>query len=200
MRRIVTVTGKTGRSVIQFDDAGSNDLSSQTYPGLVMHELWATSETPAAVSASRDRAIRPIKIEPDSGGSIFRVIELPPDEAIPSVNPEESHREFGLSGQKGDEAGHRHHSIHRTSTIDYLVVLSGEMWMLLDDCEVLLTPGTCVVQQAASHGFSNRSRDYCVFAAVLLDAAQEETSATASAPREAGDRSPSAPKPAQHWD
>ena len=108
IRRIVTAHDDQGRSIVQFDDGGTNRLDSQSFPGLVMHELWARIE--------------------------------------------------------------RHRTMHRTLTLDYLVVLSGEMWMLLDDGEVLLTPGTCVIQQATAHGFSNRSSDYCVFAAVLIEA------------------------------
>jgi uncharacterized cupin superfamily protein len=92
-----------------------------------------------------------------------------PEHVLGAVAAAAGRAEFGLASAA--EPSTLHHSMHRTATVDYLVVLSGEMWMLLDEAEVLLSAGTCVVQQATSHGFSNRSSEYCVFAAVLVDAA-----------------------------
>ena len=170
IRRIVTGHDHRGRSIVEFDDGGTNRLDSRSFPGLVMHELWATAETPARPASGVDRALRRPRIEPEPQGSVFRVIELPPEDMSATVDHHAADAEFGLSGQSERARAERHHTMHRTLTIDYLVVLSGEMWMLVDDGEVLLTPGTCVVQQATSHGFSNRSNDFCVFAAVLIEA------------------------------
>lgn len=170
IRRIVTAHDDQGRSIVQFDDGGTNRLDSQSFPGLVMHELWATAEMPARPASGVDRALRRVRIEPERRGTVFRVIELPPDDMSAAVDHRDADAEFGLSGQSERARIERHRTMHRTLTLDYLVVLSGEMWMLLDDGEVLLTPGTCVIQQATAHGFSNRSSDYCVFAAVLIEA------------------------------
>ena len=169
-RRVVTATDEHGRSVIGFDDCGTNRIKSQAYPGLVLHELWSTLETPATAAGSADQAHRPFRIAPAAGGSVFRTIELPPDDSDRKVDAAASDEEFGLSGQSETARAERHHTMHRTDTIDYLIVLSGEMSMMLDDGEVHLKAGDCVIQRATAHGFSNRSAEYCVFAAVLIDA------------------------------
>jgi len=170
IRRIVTTQDEQGRSVVEFDDGGTNRLESRSFPGLVMHELWVTAETPARPAGGVDRVLRQARIEPEPHGSVFRVIELPPDDPSATIDHHAADAEFGLSGQSERARTERHGTMHRTLTVDYLVVLSGEISMLLDESEVLLTPGTCVIQQATAHGFANRSQDYCVFAAVVIDA------------------------------
>ena len=60
--------------------------------------------------------------------------------------------------------------MHRSCTIDYGIVLEGEMILILEDREVVLRPGDVVVQQGASHGWSNRSGKLCRIAFVMVDA------------------------------
>jgi quercetin dioxygenase-like cupin family protein len=102
-----------------------------------------TDESPAAPAGSADRAAREIGIPPPRNGSIFRVVDFPP-------------------GAKGE--------MHRTPSIDYAVVLEGEIDMLLPGAEVRLHAGDVLVQQATEHGWENRSATNCRIAFVLIDA------------------------------
>lgn len=167
LHRVVTVTGPDGRSRVLFEDAGVNHVTSAGYPGLVLSEVWS-ADGPPATQVSTDTSVHPPRIEPPTGGSVFRVISLPPDSA--DVDPDAGARDMGLQAAPDAEARARHASMHATASLDYLVVNSGEMWLLLDEEEVLLRPGSCVVQQATMHGFANRSAEPCVFTAVLVDA------------------------------
>jgi uncharacterized cupin superfamily protein len=64
----------------------------------------------------------------------------------------------------------RHAYMHRTKSVDYAIVLSGEIDMLLDDSEVHLKAGDILIQQATNHAWVNRSKDFCKIAFVLIDA------------------------------
>jgi mannose-6-phosphate isomerase-like protein (cupin superfamily) len=60
--------------------------------------------------------------------------------------------------------------MHKTNSVDYLVVISGEMWMVMEDGEVLLRAGDCVVQRGTNHAWINKSDKPCLLAAVLIEA------------------------------
>ena len=170
LHRVVTVTGPGGKSAVLIEDGGANDLASKSFPGLVMREIWSSEDQPGRIDAVTDQSLRPTQIEPSPGGSRFRIIELPPEPDPATLQAGDVAAEMGLLSVSPAQARQRHHSVHATRTLDYLVVLSGEMWLLLDEGEVLLRAGSCVVQQGTMHGFTNRSQEPCVFAAVLIDA------------------------------
>jgi len=70
--------------------------------------------------------------------------------------------------------GHTQFGMHMSDTVDYLAILSGEMWLVLDSgTEVLLTPGDCVVQNGTLHAWHNRSPDPCVWSAALVGAKRQ---------------------------
>ena len=134
--------------------------------GLVSTLLWVTDESPAEVSRTGDAADREIGVAPPANGTIFRVVDFPPTAG--EFSSEAVLREMGLSG---DHAG-RHPLMHRTASIDYAVVLEGEIDMLLDDSEVHLCAGDVLVQRATNHAWVNRGTRPCRIAFVLVDAAQ----------------------------
>ena len=140
IRRVVT-GHEGGKAVVLHDGAAPNVKLRPT--GLVSTLLWVTDESPAELSASADRAAREIGIPPPERGSIFRVVDFPP----------------------GTEA-----VMHRTRSIDYAVILEGEIDMLLDDSEVRLRAGDVLVQQGTNHGWANRGKRNCRIAFVLIDA------------------------------
>jgi mannose-6-phosphate isomerase-like protein (cupin superfamily) len=171
IRRIVTGHTPDGRSNITFDGDAQNCTDIAAWPGARITELWVTSEIPVDNDGLEDRGARPLTGIPDPMGTIFRVVEIPPEStgglsdtsgAFAQMNSENS-----LSGGS-DHATHP--SMHVTDTIDYLVIMCGEMHMLMDDCEILLKQGDCVVQRGTKHGFANRSGAPCILAAVLLTA------------------------------
>lgn len=140
-RRIVTGHDAGGRAVVLFDSAAPNVKRRPS--GLVSTLLWTTDESPADLRRGDDRAAREIGIPPPDGGSIFRIVDFPP-------------------GARGE--------MHRTRSIDYAVVVEGEIDMLLADGEVHLRAGDVLVQQATDHGWENRSQANCRIAFILIDA------------------------------
>ena len=168
MKRVVTGHDGRGLSVFTVLDE-PQAVTLDKAGGLRLTELWATSETPARLSGDQDRAKRPRRIEPDAMGSVFRVVEYPPDsERLKSLDPEAHFASMGAQAAAKDQR--RHPGMHRTKTIDYAIVLSGEITAVLDEGEVLLKAGDVLVQRGTSHAWSNRSNRPARIAFVLIDA------------------------------
>jgi mannose-6-phosphate isomerase-like protein (cupin superfamily) len=162
VRRVVT-GHRDGKAVVLFDGAAPNQKLRQA-SGLVSTLLWVTDETPAGISGAADRSLREIGVPPPTKGTLFRVVEFPPDSGARSR--EAILKEMGVS----DHGGARHAAMHRTRSIDYAVVLEGEIDMLLDDSEVHLQAGDVLVQQGTNHAWANRGSQPCRMAFVLVDA------------------------------
>ena len=167
MRRVVTGHDDAGRAHVLIDDTPGGVVLEKA-GGLRLTELWTTSGTPAAFSTT-DRARRERRIEPDPGGSVFRVIEYPPDaERLAQMQPEAHFASMGAQAAPADKR--RHPGMHKTRTLDYAIVLSGEIYAVLDEGEVLLRAGDVLVQQGTNHAWSNRSSKPATIAFVLIDA------------------------------
>jgi mannose-6-phosphate isomerase-like protein (cupin superfamily) len=162
VRRVVT-GHRDGKAVVIYDNAAPNQKLREA-SGLVSTLLWVTDETPADISGVADRAAREIGVPPPANGSVFRVVDFPPEQRERSR--EAILREMGVAGQ----GGARHHGMHRTRSVDYAVVLEGEIDMLLDDSEVHLKVGDVLVQQGTNHAWVNRGTQPCRIAFVLIDA------------------------------
>lgn len=169
IRRIVTGHNAQGRSIVSFEGDAPNFMDSAAWPGARVTELWVTEETPVDNTGDVDRGARPIRHDPTPGGTIFRVVEIPP-EAQSSIDTAAAFSELGSQRVPTAEDSARHASMHATDSVDYLVVISGELWMLMEEGEVLLRPGDCIVQRGSKHAWSNRGEVPCVMAAVLVDA------------------------------
>src|SRR5262249_29351748 len=115
-----------------------------------------------------DRGTRALRHDPGPSGTIFRIVEIPPEGG--SVDAKAAFEHLGSTNKPKAEDTAKHHSMHKTNSVDYLVVLSGEMIMLMEDGEVLLKQGDCIVQRGTNHAWVNRSGKPCVLAAVLVDA------------------------------
>jgi mannose-6-phosphate isomerase-like protein (cupin superfamily) len=170
IRRIVTGHDARGRSNITFEGPATNIMDIAGWAGARVTELWVTNETPADNDGLEDRGGRPIRHDPEPGGTIFRVVEIPPETQGGMLDAEAAFAQLG-STQAPTAADHAQHAtMHVTDSVDYLVVMSGEMHMLMEDGEVLLKPGDCIVQRGTKHAWVNRSGKPCVIAAVLVDA------------------------------
>lgn len=161
-RRVVT-GHRDGKAVVLFDGPAPNRKVRQA-SGIVSTLLWTTDETPADISGSRDRTEREIGVPPPANGSVFRMVEFPPEGR--AVSREAILKEMGVS----DHGGARHPGMHRTRSIDYAVVVEGEIDMLLDEGEVHLSAGDVLVQQGTNHAWVNRGTAPCRIAFVLIDA------------------------------
>jgi quercetin dioxygenase-like cupin family protein len=141
VRRIVTGLNDAGQSTVWIDGPAANAVSRR--PGHQSRLIWVTDETPAPVDGEADEGARDIGRPPPPSGTIFRVIEIAP----------------GCTAE-----------MHRTDTIDYVIVMSGEMDMDLETERVHLTAGDVIVQRGTLHNWVNNGSEPCRIAAVLIDA------------------------------
>ena len=164
-RRIVTGHDAQGKAVVLFDGAQQAEQRGQN--GITM--LWVTTDFPVDVAISHDRAQTKVGVPPPANGSIFRIVDFAP--ASPHAPPVD-HRQILLAmGIDPATQGYaRHANTHRTRTIDYAVVLDGEIDMLLDDTELHLKAGDILVQQGTNHAWVNNSKENCRIAFVLIGA------------------------------
>ena len=168
-RRVVTGHDAQGRSVILMDGESPHRFVVEKAGGLQLTELWETTSFPADNSGGADAAEHERRIEPTGGGTVFRVIEYPPDSVrVKTLKPDEYFSSVGA--QAADPATRRHPGMHQTDTVDYAIVLSGEIYAVLDRDEVLLRAGDCLIQRGTSHAWSNRTQEPCAIAFVLVAA------------------------------
>lgn len=162
-RRVVT-GHRGGKGVVLYDGPAPNRKVRQA-TGLVSTLLWVTDESPADISGAADRSARELGVPPPARGSIFRVVEFPPQRK--EMSRDAVLAEMGLSGQEAS----KHAGMHRTRSIDYAVIMEGEIDMILDDSEVHLVAGDVLVQQGTNHAWMNRGAAPCRVAFVLIGAA-----------------------------
>ena len=167
VRRVVTGHDRGGKAIALIDGIAEN-IKVREASGISSTLLWVTDETQATFSTDDDSATREVGITPPTTGSIFRVVEFLPESDQAGVSGEDMRREMGVTA--GGEAGARHPGMHRTESIDYAVVMSGEIDMLLDDSEVHLKAGDVVVQRGTNHAWANRGDGPCRIAFVLIGA------------------------------
>jgi naringenin degradation protein FdeH len=172
IRRVVTGHDAAGKAVVLLDGVAPN-VKVRQGAGFVHSLLWVTDESPADISATTDRADRTIGVAPPEGGTILRLVDFPPvTPQAEAIDHETLVKDMG-AGHGGSAA--RHPYMHRTRTLDYAVVLEGEIDMLLDDSDVHLRAGDVVVQQGTNHAWVNRSGQTCRVAFVLVDAKEPNT-------------------------
>lgn len=175
VRRVVTAHDEQGRAIIQEDGPVPVVRTDPNRPGYAVHQVWMTEASPAYVGNNEDPTLQPMSLTPPPGGTIIRIIEFPPAGLeLKDVSPEQAAQAFSMYGQSqvltgAKKANPRHPFMHRTETVDYAVVLSGEIVMLLDDSEVTLKAGECLIQRGTNHAWTNRSDKPCRVLFVLVD-------------------------------
>lgn len=172
IRRIVTGHDEQGRSTILSDAPSPHILTLAGVDTLGLTDLWKTSETPADNSGPAESCGLPVTLAPPSGGSVFRIVEFPPDaDYLGKWDRSEAFASLGKSGADAmDAAESRHPMMHRTETIDYAFVMKGEIWAILDAAETLMKAGDVLVQRGTNHAWSNRTDEPCWVGFVLIDA------------------------------
>ena len=167
VRRVLTGHDSEGRSTFIADGAAPN--VKEMLPGLALTDLWETKGAPASNAGAADAAERPVHLEPPKNGTVLRIVEFPPDSAW-------RNRTDGKDGFKSIGAGHvqdrasRDPMMHITSTVDYIIVLKGEIYAILETGEKLLRAGDILVQRGTNHSWSVRTNEPCIIAAVLVSA------------------------------
>ncbi len=167
VRRVVTGLDASGKAVAIFDSAVP--LSSMRSPNPA-GDMWITKKSPIDYSAKEDWAKSQVGVSPPAGGTIFRIVEFPPTSE--RVNNMDVNTMMKVIGEHAPKKGlpPRHSMMHRTRSLDYVLIMSGEIDMLLDDTEVHLKAGDVAVQQATNHAWVNRGKEPCRIAFILIDA------------------------------
>ncbi len=169
VRRVVTGHDETGKAIVLMDGPSPNKFARET-TGTVARLIWVTDATPADIAGTADAAARKIGIPPPPGGSVFRLVDFPPSPDLTGTPADLMARDIGGEHVSGKARPPRHPYMHRTRSIDYAIIVSGEIDMLLDDSEVHLRAGDVVVQRGTNHAWVNRGKDVCRIAFVLIDA------------------------------
>lgn len=140
LRRVVTGHDANGRAVVTIDEVAKNITSSR--PGQSACVVWTTESFPVNNTGDADQGLRKVGTTLRNG-TVFRVVEFGP----------------GVARRN-----------HRTDSVDYAVVMAGEIDMELDDSVVHLKAGDVLVQRGTIHNWVNRGTKPCVIAFVLIDA------------------------------
>lgn len=170
VRRVVTGHDESGRSVFISDGPAPCVYVPPDNPNVSLTDLWRTDRAPASNAGNADTTDDPLTLMPAKNGTVIRILEIPPDSQRDYSKTQAYFEGMAAGSGIRDEGSQRHPGMHRTDTIDYIVVLSGEVWALMDEDEVLLRPGDTLIQRGTNHAWSNRSDQPCRFVAVLIDA------------------------------
>lgn len=170
IRRVITGHDKNGKSVIVSDESSPNVLCLSEEPPMGLTDLWVTQATPADNSNFQDSAARKVVLLPPKGGSLFRVVEFAPESQLVGEFDRGAVFQAMSAHDTMDPDTSRHPMMHRTATVDYAIIISGEIYAILDEGETLLRAGDTLIQRGTNHAWSNRSDKPCLIAFVLVDA------------------------------
>ena len=168
---VVTGQNKSGKSVI-IRNAPVQPISLALLPGYEFHRLWGSDSVPELPSDGSPP--QQPRYFPRGGGFRFAFFTIPPDTAAsvdqiatPFAAAELQQKLPGMLEVLEPD----HPGMHTTDTVDFDVVVSGEVYLELDDgAEILLNAGDCVIQNGTRHAWRNRSSEKCVIAVTLVGA------------------------------
>lgn len=174
-RRIVTGHNAEGKAIIQEDSPPPRVQRIGGPTGPMFYEVWNTTGTPAPIDpSSGEPAEEGIQLAPPENGTRIRVLDIPPDDpSFDTMTAEERIAHFAEIGA-GDAVAdggnsERHAHMHKTETIDYGIVLEGEIFLIMDEGETLCKTGDIIIQRGTNHGWANRSDKNCRIAFILID-------------------------------
>jgi naringenin degradation protein FdeH len=175
VRRIVTGHDQKGRAVVISDAPCPHMRQSPQRAGVAYTNLWQTDRMPVPIDGAADPVTEAMNLEPPRHGTNLRIVEFEPESRHPVVDPAAARAAFAAMGgaahalSLAEDAPHPW--MHRTKTVDYAIVLSGEIHLVLDEGAVLMRAGDVCIQRGTNHAWSNRSDRNCVVAFVLIDGA-----------------------------
>jgi uncharacterized cupin superfamily protein len=175
-RRIITIDDDEGKSLAIADGPTPDRRTDPARPGYVAERMWVTNGSPPSIGAFRDAVLGPHTIEPPRNGTVCRIVTFPPDDSFRGkIGTAEVAAFFNAMGSPNastysPKAPHPY--MQNTRTLDFCLVLEGEIALVLDTEEVHLKAGDTVVQRGTNHAWSNRSNRDCVIAISSHDATE----------------------------
>ncbi|RZT10240.1 Cupin domain-containing protein [Duganella sp. CF402] len=183
IHRVVTGHDADGKAIVTSEGALPTVIELAAIPGTVFHEVWSTAATPAGVDNGADPSTGPLVLPPPKHGTRLRFVDIPPDTeeylAHGAARMQDAFSEIGDAAASTVKANSPHPLMHRTESIDYGIVIAGELTLVLDDSEVQLKPGSVVIQRGTNHAWANRSQAPCRMLFVLIDGAYDPAIASA---------------------
>lgn len=171
VRRIVTGTDSSGRSYIMEDGESPAVVTMSIRPGYRNSNLWRTLGPNASVDAP-DSIMQHRGVLPPASGTVLRVIDIPPE----SKDPEERRRQTAAvfaamypDATRHDHDVYRHPGMHITDTVDYAILLHGELVAVMEEGETVMRAGDILIQRGTNHAWANRSDQIARIAFVLID-------------------------------
>jgi mannose-6-phosphate isomerase-like protein (cupin superfamily) len=172
IHRVVTAHDDEGKAIVASSGPLPRVVEVAAIPGTTFHEVWSTQASPAPVDNGADPTLGPLVLPPPPGGTRIRFVDIPPDtEELLAHGAARMHDAFTQIGDASASTvaeDSPHPLMHRTESIDYGVVIEGELTLVLDRGEVQLKPGSVVVQRGTNHAWANRSGKPCRMLFVLV--------------------------------
>lgn len=174
IRRVVTGLNAEGRSIIVSDEPASFTGELPFWPGRGTTGVWSTDQAPA--SNEDDQLSKPLTSFPPrgSGGVSFMIMHMPPESETEAMPPEQRAQATSpvacLFPEAFEVDTSKCYQMHATDTIDFTILLTGEVTVLLDEGEVTLKPLDCSIQRGVNHGWVNRCKETAIVCAAVVDA------------------------------
>ena len=175
IQRVVTGHSSEGHSIVSSNGPVPTVVELKGIPGMIFHEIWNTVGTPATIGNQDDPTLAPLKLEPPENGSRIRFVDIPPDQSNVHISEtfKEGFAHIGAAAASTAHANARHPLMHRTRSVDYGIVIAGEINLILDSSEVPLKAGDVVVQRGTNHAWANRGEQPCRMLFILIDGQYE---------------------------
>jgi hypothetical protein len=171
IRRIVSGHDAQGKSIFIMDGSVGMPASRRSSAGTSVVELWQTDTMPADNSGDKDPTDHPYRLPPPTNGSVFRVVEYPPDsQRFANMDAGGWTKEAAGQGYQRTGGNARHAGFHKTDTIDYAIVIEGEIVALMDEGEKVMKQGDVLIQRGTNHAWANRTDKPARVAFIPIDA------------------------------
>lgn len=187
IHRVVTGHDEHAKAVVVSNGPLAVVRELDSIPGTVFHEVWNTTGPRPLIDNGADPTTDGLVLPPPANGTRIRFVDIPPDSeaflAHGAAGMKAAFSEIGDAAASTVKADSPHPLMHRTESIDYGIVIEGELTLVLDDSEVELKPGSVVIQRGTNHAWANRSGKPCRMLFILVDGAYEPGLAAALASR-----------------
>jgi mannose-6-phosphate isomerase-like protein (cupin superfamily) len=174
VRRVLTGHDAAGTATIIEDGLAPAVRTVAARPGYRVTNLWATEAAPARINADNDGLAGLNGVMPPRHGTVLRMIDFPPE----SKDPAERERAYQASfAHLFADAAHapkpgQHPGMHKTESVDYAIVIEGEITAIMEEKETVLRAGDVLIQRGTNHAWANRSEKFARVCFVLIDGAR----------------------------
>lgn len=170
VRRVVTGHNSAGASMIEEDGPSPAIKTIAVRPDYAVTNIWRTGESLSDIFAGDD-IVDHSGVMPPQKGTVIRAIDIPPEPKDPEEFREIMEKTFKTLYPDADHApsDQRHFGMHKTTTVDYAIIVEGELTAIMDEDETVLKAGDILIQRGTNHGWANRSDAMCRVVFVLVD-------------------------------